>query len=130
MRRVVDASAFIDAVLPTRYQGAALTALESHDLWAPSILDLEVTSVLWRLVRSSELTEEEADSALVALRTAPISRLANRALPEQAWTLRENVRISDAFYIVAARMLQGDLLTSDARLSRTPSLGVTVTLLR
>lgn len=44
MRRVVDASAFVDAVLPTTYQDAALAALDGFDLWAPAILDLEVAS--------------------------------------------------------------------------------------
>ncbi|MFV0406491.1 MAG: PIN domain-containing protein [Propioniciclava sp.] len=47
-----------------------------------------------------------------------------------AWDLRESVRINDGFYVAAALALNADLLTSDARLSRAPRLGVTVTLLR
>ncbi|UUT34560.1 PIN domain-containing protein [Microbacterium elymi] len=48
----------------------------------------------------------------------------------EAWALRASLRISDAFYVAAARLLDADLLTSDARLSNAPVLGVTVVLLR
>lgn len=130
MRRVVDASALLDALLPSTVQPAALTALADHELWAPAILDLEVTSALWRLVRSEAITAPEAARAIEGLRTAPIRRLAHVALAEAAWSMRESVRISDAFYVAAARALEADLVTSDARLSRAPSLGVTVVLLR
>lgn len=130
MRRVVDASALLDAILPTPQQQAALAALQGHDLWAPAILDLEVTSALWRLLRTRDIDRDEAERAMSALRDAPISRVTHAELAAEAWRLREAVRISDGFYVAAARALDADLLTSDARLSRAPRLGVTVTLLR
>ncbi|WP_434810878.1 type II toxin-antitoxin system VapC family toxin [Microbacterium sp. bgisy189] len=129
-RRVVDASAFLDAVLPTDRQDAALRALSGHELWAPAILDLEVTSALWRLARTSAISLEEAERGLARLHDAPIRRVDHVGLAGAAWRSREAIRISDGFYVAAAHALAADLLTSDARLSRAPSLGVTVTLLR
>jgi len=130
VRRIVDASALIDALLPTTRRDAAVQALSGHELWAPGILDLEVMSAIWRLVRAGEVTADEADRAITHLGTAPIRRLGAPALRERAWPLRTSLRISDAFYVAAARALDADLVTSDARLSRAPSLGVTVVLLR
>lgn len=129
MRRVVDASALLDALLPTERQGAALRGLIGHELWAPSILDLEVTSALWRLLRTSAIDQDEAEAALEGLRSAPIRRLDHTALAGLAWELRQSLRISDAFYVAAATMLDADLLTSDARLSRAPAPGVTMVVL-
>ncbi|WP_417563512.1 type II toxin-antitoxin system VapC family toxin [Microbacterium sp.] len=130
MRRIVDASALVDAVLPTTRRDAAHAALAGHELWAPAILDLEVMSALWRLVRMGEITPDEAERGIALLRTAPVHRLDDAAVAVEAWTLRESLRLSDAFYVAAARLLDADLLTSDARLSRAPALGVTVVLLR
>ncbi|MFV0373932.1 type II toxin-antitoxin system VapC family toxin [Microbacterium sp.] len=129
-RRVVDASAFLDAVLPTDRQDAALAALSGHELWAPAILDLEVTSALWRLVRTAMISLEEAERGLARLEDAPIRRLDHVGLARAAWQSRQSIRISDGMYIASAHALAADLLTSDARLARAPSLGVTVTLLR
>lgn len=130
MRRIVDASALVDALLPTTRQSAALNALAGHDLAAPSILDLEVMSAIGRLARAGDISEEEAERAVVLLAEAPIRRLAAPGLAGEAWRLRGALRISDAFYVAAARQYDADLLTSDARLSRAPRLGVTVVLLR
>lgn len=130
MRRIVDASALIDAVLPTTHRDAALVALAQGELWAPTIIDLEVMSALWRLVRTGEISDAEAERALRLSRSAPIRRIGDEAIAAEAWTLRASVRISDAFYIATARLLDADLVTSDARLSRAPALGVTIVLLR
>ena len=130
MRRVVDASALVDALLPTLQRDASLTAMRGHELWAPAIIDLEVLSTLWRLVRASQILADEADRGLALLRSIPIRRIDDAAVTAEAWGLRQSVRISDAFYVATARLLDADLLTSDARLSRAPALGVTVVLLR
>lgn len=130
MRRVVDASALVDAVLPSRQRDAALAAMRDHELWAPGIIDLEVMSTIWRLVRTSQISAGEADRGLALLRNAPLRRIDAMNVSAEAWTLRQSLRIADAFYVAAARLLGADLLTSDSRLSRAPSLGVTVVLLR
>lgn len=130
MRRIVDASALLDALLPTKRQDAAHAALRGHELWAPSIIDLEVTSALWRMTRSHEISTEEAERALGGLASAPIRRLHHTELARSAWRTREAIRISDGFYVAAALALEADLLTSDARLSRAPHPGITLVLLR
>ncbi|MFV0319868.1 MAG: type II toxin-antitoxin system VapC family toxin [Microbacterium sp.] len=87
-------------------------------------------STIWRLVRTSQISADEGDRGLALLRHAPIRRIDAVDVSAEAWMLRQSVRITDAFYIAAARLLSADLLTSDGRLSRAPSLGVTVVLLR
>lgn len=129
MRAVVDASAFVDAILPTERQSAALAAMAQVELWAPAILDMEVTSALWRLARTGQISDEEADEGVHALQTAPVRRVDDPAIVGEAWRLRQSVRIPDAFYVATARLLDATLITSDARLSRAPGIGVTVTVL-
>ncbi|MGB4779480.1 type II toxin-antitoxin system VapC family toxin [Microbacterium sp.] len=130
MTAVVDASALLDAILPSLRQSAALAALEGHSLFAPAIIDLEVLSALGRLVRAEQISTDEADRAVVALRDAPVRRIPIEPFIAEVWALRQSLRISDAFCVVAARELGASLVTSDGRLSRAPQPGVTVTLLR
>lgn len=129
MRAVVDASALVDAVVPGQRQSAALAAFAASELWAPPLVDVEVSSSLWRLLRAGEISDAEAERGMSALHTAPIRRIENSAIVREAWGLRESVRISDAFYVAAARLLDATLITSDRRLSRAPRLGVTIVLL-
>ncbi|MGO1949211.1 MAG: type II toxin-antitoxin system VapC family toxin [Mycobacteriaceae bacterium] len=130
MRLVVDASALVDALTPTLRHNTALDALQGFELWAPHIVDVEVSSAIWRMQRMGLISNVEADNAMRGFQDAPIKRLSHPALLPETWSLRHSLRISDAFYVAASRLLDAGLLTSDARLSRAPSLGVTVTLLR
>ncbi|MFT3899531.1 MAG: type II toxin-antitoxin system VapC family toxin [Gordonia sp. (in: high G+C Gram-positive bacteria)] len=130
MRCVVDASAFVDAILPTPRQSAVLSAMSDAEMWAPPVFDMEVVSALWRLVRTGQITDDEADYGLDLLRTSTIRRVDHPTLIDEAWRLRQSVRISDAFYVSAAKLLDAALMTADARLSRTPGLGVTVVLIQ
>lgn len=127
---VVDASAVIDALLPTPRRRRVLTELRVDELWAPSILDLEVISALARLERTGQISTAEAERAIADLRTAPIRRIEAGALTDLAWSMRTSVRISDGFYVAAARLLEARLLTCDARLGRAPLGDVTVTVVR
>ena len=102
--------------------------MRNHELWAPSILDMEVASAIWRLERTAAINPQEASRAVQGLRNVAIRRIDCAALLAEAWTLRTSVRVSDAFYVAAARMLEADLITSDTRLSRAHSLGITVIL--
>jgi len=129
MRYVVDASVLVDAVLPTERQSAALTALQDAELWAPTILDLEVTSTLSRLERTGQITDREADYAVDLLWSTPIRRVDDPAITAEAWQLRKSIQVADAFHVATARLLDAALITRDARLSRAPRLGVTVVLL-
>lgn len=96
MTRVIDASALVDALLPTVRQDAALAALTGHELWAPAILDLEVASAVHRLERAGKVTTPEADRAVELLRATPIRRIYHDQLVASAWRLRPALRLSDA----------------------------------
>jgi predicted nucleic acid-binding protein len=58
---------------------------------------------------------------------APIVRYPVTPLLEAAWELRHNLTLRDALYVALARRLEAGLITSDARLSRAPALGIAVT---
>ncbi|HMS74419.1 type II toxin-antitoxin system VapC family toxin [Gordonia sp. (in: high G+C Gram-positive bacteria)] len=128
MKRVIDASTLVDALLPVEAQLAARRTMKDHKLWAPSILDMEVMSAVWRLERTSAISPQEASRAVQGLRTAPIRRIDCALLLPEAWAMRTSVRVSDAFYVATARLLGADLVTSDARLARAHALGITVIL--
>ena len=129
MIRIVDASAFIDAVLPGERQERALSAMAGFELWAPAILPLEVASAIWRIERSGGISSDEADASIDHLQQAPMQFVPVESLLHDAWSLRTSLRVSDAFYVAAARALDAELLTSDARLARAPNLGIRVVLL-
>lgn len=127
---VLDASAAVDAVLPTPRHDGALRAMSGHDLYAPHIVDLEVLSAIARLERAGEIAADDADRAVANWQDLPLTRIDSALIADSAWQLRHRVRISDAFYLATARGLAAALLTSDARLSRAPIDDVTLTVLR
>jgi predicted nucleic acid-binding protein len=47
-------------------------------------------------------------------------------LLQEAWSLRHNVSAYDAFYIVAARLYDAQVLTADGPLARTPHVGIVI----
>lgn len=130
MSLVLDASAAVDALLPTMRQARTLTMLESHDLYAPQLIDLEVTSAVARLERANDITSAESAQAIADWAQLPLTRVDSDVLLEEVWRLRHAVRISDGFYLAAAKALQVSLLTADARLSRAAVTDVSITLVR
>lgn len=129
MSLVLDASAVIDILVSTRRRQVALDALTGHELHAPQIIDLEVLSALARLERAGHLERTQSDRALQDWQALAIERIDHQMLTPSAWALRHSVRLSDAFYLSAAIGLRLPLLTSDARLARSPVKDVTITLL-
>ncbi|MBD0020580.1 PIN domain-containing protein [Gordonia pseudamarae] len=129
MRRVVDASALIDSLLPSDRQDAALAAMSGRELWAPAVIDMEVSSAIWRLERTAQISSGEAERAVAALWTVPLRRAQNGQISRAAWRLRKSLRVSDAFYVATAQLLHAELITADARLSRAPSLVIPIVVL-
>ena len=126
---VLDASAAIDLLARTTRGGRVADHMARDDVAAPELLDVEVLSALWRLVRAGELTEAAATTAAARLRAMPVLRVRHELLTEQAWALRHRVRIADAFYLGCARFLGGTLITTDGWLARAPLPGLSVTFL-
>jgi predicted nucleic acid-binding protein len=125
---VVDASAVIDLLVG----GPRTAAVEQHaagaSLVAPDLLGVEVLSALARLARGGALTRRSADAASAAWARTSVERLPLAPVEERVWELRDRLRISDAYYVAYAQLLQAPLLTCDGRLARAPLGGVSVLL--
>jgi len=120
MNIVVDASAALEFLLRTTIGLRIEGIIAEADLFAPDLLDVEVTSALRRHVRLGSLDEKRAAEALDDLFAWDIERVSNRELVRQAWKLRDNVSAYDAVYLAAARRHNADVITSDGPLARLP----------
>jgi predicted nucleic acid-binding protein len=119
---IVDAGAVVRLLLQlpgTAHIWAAFDA-HAHDLHAPELMDVEVLSVLRKLVLRQELSGDRADAAVNDLRDLRLLRHAHTGLLDRAWALRENVTPYDGLYVALTETLGQDaaLLTTDARLAR------------
>lgn len=120
---VVDASVLAPALGDDGTDGdQARARLGGETLGGPELIDLEVPSVLRRLVRAGSLPTRRAELALSDLVGLPLRRLSHRTLLPRCWELRDNLTMYDAAYVAAAEALSVSLLTSDVRLSRAPGL--------
>lgn len=95
---------------------------------APDLINVEVLSVLRRMVLHALIPAERGEEAVRDLVAAPIRLLPTLPLAEGIWRLRDNVSAYDACYIALAGILGCALVTADARLARAPGLGVSVLL--
>jgi len=123
---VVDASVAAEVLLRTEVGLRLAEVIEGHELSAPSLLDVEVLSVLRRAVLHGRLAESRAVLALRDLAAWPLERIPIPELLLGAWDHRYNVSAYDAVYVAAAAALDATLLTADGPLSRAPGLGVVV----
>ena len=116
---VVDASTVVDVLLQTpsavRIE-ARLFAL-GEVMYAPHLIDLEVTHALRRHVLQGTIDEQRGEEALNDLAVWPLPRHVHGPLLFRIWTLRNNVSAYDAAYIALAEMLNVPLLTCDGRLA-------------
>lgn len=126
MTYVVDASVAVEYLLRTELGIRVAPLLEGSILVAPSLLDVEVMSVLRRATLRRVLDEARALDLLQDLRRWPLVRIPTVELLEVAWTYRENVSAYDAFYVASASAYSATLLTSDGPLSRAPALGILI----
>ena len=122
---VVDASVVAKWVLPIEtYQENAFKLRQNQiagiaNLFAPSILTLEVTNALWQAVRLKRLSEEEALEALKTLGDSGITLHEidwNQASEVLAIACRLCITIYDAAYVFLSNMIKSQLVTSDTRL--------------
>lgn len=127
---VLDASAAVDLLLQTRRGQSVSRHVQSADLAAPDLLDVEVSSAVARLERAGDLERQDAQLAIRRLSTMPVRRLPAVQLLSTAWSLRDRVRIAEAFYVACATITGGALLTCDARLAAAPLPGLSITLVR
>lgn len=116
---VVDASVLAPTLADDGVDGdTARARLRGESLAAPELIDLEVASVLRRMVRGELLPARRAELALTDLLALPLRRVPHRGLLTRCWSLRANVTIYDAAYVALAEQLDVVLVTADGRLSR------------
>lgn len=120
---VVDASVLGPALGDDGSAGdAAREHLRGQQLAAPTLIDLEVTSVFRSQNADGRLDDRRANQALNDLLQLPIRRAEHQHLITRCWELRRNLTPYDAAYVALAEALGVPLLTADGRLSRAPGI--------
>ncbi len=115
---VLDASAAVEIVMRTASGRRGLDHLRGRRIFVPEHFYTETSGVLRRLsVVQQEITTIEADRHVQAVCTLSAVRVSLRPLMSEAWALRHNLTMPDAFYVVIARSLAAPLLTGDRRLA-------------
>ena len=118
---VVDASCLYEVVADTeRADDVRARLLQDTDHAAPSVIDVEVVSVIRRDRLLGRLDVTAATQAVEDLRDWPGERFGHQPLLERVWELRGSLRTWDAFYVALAEVMQATLVTSDSRLARAP----------
>lgn len=126
-RIVLDAAAGVELLLSTETGQALRGRLPTPaEEWVPEVYFAEVAATLRRAELARRLTPERASVALDDLLTAPQRRVQVKALLPEAWTLRHNVTVTDALYVVLARHLEATLVTADLKLAQAPGLDVDI----
>ncbi|MDQ3679880.1 MAG: type II toxin-antitoxin system VapC family toxin [Actinomycetota bacterium] len=90
----------------------------------PELYFAEVAAVLRRAAIHAHHPLARIEAALARLLTAPVRRVEIRPLLREAWSMRQNLTVADAVYVVLARRLNAPLVTADLRLAATPGLAV------
>lgn len=123
---VVDASAMVEALVGTAPNEQLLDLLAS-DVHAPSLLDVEVISVLRGLELGRVISPETASTALTDYWSLNVVRHETSALSDRVWSLRHQFTSYDACYLALAEGLDAPLITCDRKMAaRGHSAAVTV----
>ena len=122
---VVDASA---AVLALLNDGDARAHLASEAPAIPHLADSEIVQALRSQVRRGDIAAADAQRAVDVWAQLGIQRVGIVGMLRRVWALRENLTAYDATYVAVAEALDCTLLTADARLSRSPGITCSITL--
>jgi len=125
---VVDASAVVDLLIRAPHGVRVLRAMETEEVVAPELIDVEVLSAIARQQRGGLLDAQEADRAIAKFNDLPLTRVSHVILTEAAWRLRHRARLSDGFYVACAELVNAPLMTTDGRLARASLPGISILL--
>lgn len=115
---VLDASALVDVVTDQPERDVVLAYLDQEVL-APGHQLAEVSSAVVRLLRAGDLTDAEAERALIDAASLSQRQVdVDDALLRRAFALRDSIRILDGLYVAVAERHGCALLTTDGRLAR------------
>ncbi len=119
---VVDASAFIDVLVPPEptIRDFLCEHLPTAAMpWiAPEVLTVEVLAVARRRGLRGEWPESAASAAVREALEFPLELVPMRPLAAGAWTRRHSVTAADALYLELAAATEEPFLTTDRRLAR------------
>ena len=117
---VVDALALVEYLLRTARAGFIEESIRAAevDLHIPALCDIELASVLRRLLLEGRLSVDRAVDALDDLQDMPLTRHGHQLLVARVLALRENFSVYDATYVALAEQLDASLLTGDKALAR------------
>lgn len=123
-RIVLDASAVVETLGEFAHSHAAREMLEAvandpdGELWGPDLVYPEVASALRKLVARELLDAQAGQRGIELLLNLPLNVSSTAALIGDAWTLRSEMTIYDACYVVLARRLNALFVTADGSLAR------------
>ncbi len=121
MSVVVDSSVLVAALIDTGPDGIwAENVVEGGVLYAPELLQVEVTNTLRRLELAKKITAAEADSAYADLMQLQIELFPFAPFADRIWELRPTVTSYDAWYVSVAEAMGFPLATLDGRLAKAP----------
>jgi len=114
---VVDASVAVKWVVTEDGTDAAVALLSGGPLAAPDLLVAECANILWKKVRRSELTTDEAMVAARIIQRADVELHPMRALMEPAAQLAIDLDhpAYDCMYLALALHRGGQFVTADER---------------
>lgn len=116
---VVDASCIVRILTSRDRTATAVTSyLRGKALYAPTLMDYEVTSALRGLSRKRPEVEQSAGEYLRYLAGMPIRRESAQPLVARIWGLRHNYTVYDASYVALAEALDATLVTCDEKFAR------------
>jgi predicted nucleic acid-binding protein len=128
---VVDASVVGPAMADDGpYGDHARQRIRNQLVIAPSLIDLEVLSMLEGRSRAGELDKRRAREAVADFLTMPLRRLPHIRLLPRIWDLRDKLSIYDAAYVALAEATGVSLVTADRGIARTRRLACEVELIR
>ncbi len=124
-RVVLDASAGVEIALQTPAGRRIESSLpQPTTFWVPEHYFAEVAGVLRRSDINGRYPTARVQAAFDRLLTAPTTSVAVKPLLSEAWTMRHNLTVADALYVVVAIHAGAALATADMRLARAPNLPV------
>lgn len=127
---VVDAGVVFTLVAGAEAAAAdVVLRVGDEQLLAPQLVDLEVVSVLRRLVLRHDFPPSLAAAGVRHLGELDITRVAHAPLLERCWELHDNLTPYDAAYVALAEMVGAPLLTTDRRLAGASGSRCTVEVL-
>ena len=117
---ILDASAVVDLLVEPAMLTGVLRARvrEASIVYAPHLMDAEVTNALRRKVLQGRLDELTARRAIRRLAAMRLKLWPHRQLLGRALALRHQLSAYDAIYVAMAEVTGATLVTRDARLAR------------